>query len=57
MKEVCHKHGIISACHYQCKSKYGGFDASELTRIKGLEVENANLKRLYATIWRWQTLP
>lgn len=50
VKEVCRKHGISSACYYQWKSKYGGLSASELKRIKGLEVENAKLKRLYAEL-------
>lgn len=50
VKEVCRKHGISSACYYQWKSKYGGLSASELKRIKELEVENAKLKRLYAEL-------
>lgn len=50
VKEVCRKHGISSACYYQWKSKYGGLSASELKRIKELEVENAKLKRLYADL-------
>ena len=44
MKEVCHKHGIISACHYQCKSKYGGFDASEFA---GLTINYVSEPRFY----------
>jgi putative transposase len=50
VKEVCRKNGISSACYYQWKSKYGGLSASELKRIKELEVENAKLKRLYAEL-------
>ena len=45
VQEVCRKHGISPATPYQRKSKYGGLDASELTRIKELEAENAELKR------------
>jgi hypothetical protein len=30
------------------KSKYGGMDVSEAKRLKGLETENAKLKRLLA---------
>ena len=48
--EVCRKHGIRSACYYKWKSKYGGLSASQLRRIKDLEVENAKLKRLYADL-------
>jgi putative transposase len=47
-KEICRKHGISSPTYYKWKSRYGGLGASELKRIKELEVENAKLKRMYA---------
>ena len=46
VNEVCRKHGISAATHYQWKSKYGGLEASELRRIQELEAENARLKRM-----------
>jgi putative transposase len=46
--EVCRKHGISGATFYKWKSKYGGIDVSEAKRLKGLEEENAKLKRLLA---------
>jgi putative transposase len=46
--EVCRKHGISEATFYKWKSKYGGMDVSEAKRLKGLEEENAKLKRLLA---------
>lgn len=48
VREVCRKHGISPATYYAWKSKYGGLGASELKRIKELEAENAELKRMYA---------
>ena len=48
VQDVCRKHGISPATYYSWKSKYGGLDASELKRIKELETENAELKRMYA---------
>ncbi len=48
MKEVCRKHGISDATYYNWKAKYGGMDASELKRIKELERELNQFKRMYA---------
>jgi putative transposase len=45
---VCRKHGISTATFYAWKAKYGGMDVSEAKRLKGLEDENAKLKRLLA---------
>ena len=46
--ELCRKHGISEATFYNWKSKFGGMDVSEAKRLKGLEGENAKLKRLLA---------
>jgi putative transposase len=48
IQDLCRQHGISPATYYQWKSKYGGLGASELKRIKELEAENAELKRMYA---------
>ena len=48
VKEICRKHGISDATYYNWKSKYGGMDASDLKRMKELEWELAQLKRMYA---------
>ena len=39
---------ISEATFYNWKSKFGGMDVSEAKRLKGLETENAKLKRLLA---------
>ena len=36
--------------YYMWKSKYGGMRASDLKKLKELEVENAKLKRMYADL-------
>jgi putative transposase len=46
--DVCRKYGISSATFYAWKAKFGGLDVSEAKRLKGLEEENAKLKRLLA---------
>ena len=46
--EVCRRHGISSATFYVWKAKFGGMEVSDAKRLKGLEDENAKLKRLLA---------
>ena len=46
--EVCRRHGLSPATFYKLKSKYGGMEVSEASRLKALEDENAKLKRLLA---------
>jgi len=48
VKEICRKHGISDATYYNWKSKYGGMSASDLKRMKEMEAELSQLKRMYA---------
>jgi len=48
VQEVCRKHGISDATYYNWKSKYGGMEVSDLRRMKEMEQELHQLKRLYA---------
>ena len=48
--EVCRSNGISSATFYKWRSKYGGMDASMLSKVKQLEAENNRLKRMYAEL-------
>jgi putative transposase len=50
VKEICRKHGISDATYYNWKSKYGGMSASDLKRLKEMEREISQLKRMYADV-------
>ncbi len=40
--------GISQGTFYKWKQKYGGMEASDVKRLKDLELENSRLKRLLA---------
>jgi putative transposase len=46
--EISRQLGIPEKTFYRWKSKYGGIDLKELKRIKELEKENSELKKMYA---------
>jgi putative transposase len=46
--ELCREHGFSSATFYKWRAKFGGMDASMMTRMKELEDENRRLKKMYA---------
>ena len=46
--DLCRRHGTSSATFYGWKAKYGGMDVSDAQKLRGLEAENAKLKRLLA---------
>lgn len=48
VQSICREHGISSATFYKWRSKFGGMDASMISRMKELEAENARLKKMYA---------
>ena len=50
VKDVCRKNGISSPTYYQWKGQYGGLDASKLKRMKELESEVSQYKRMYAEL-------
>lgn len=45
---LCREHGMSSASYYKWRTKYGGMDASLISRLKELESENRRLKKMYA---------
>jgi len=47
-RDVCRKHNISEQTFYRWKSKYGGMDVSEVKRLKELERENEELKKIVA---------
>ena len=46
VSELCCKYGMSDATLYKWKAKYGAMTASELRRLKDLEAESSELKRL-----------
>ncbi len=46
--DLCRNNGMSSATFYKWRAKYGGMDASMITRLKELELENTRLKKMYA---------
>ena len=46
--DLCRKHGISDATFYTWRSKFGGMEVSDARKLKGLEEENAKLKKLLA---------
>ena len=47
-RDVCRKHNISEQTFYRWKSKYGAMDVSEVKRLKELERENEELKKIVA---------
>ena len=50
LAELCREHGMSSASFYKWRSKYGGMDASLISKMKAIEDENQRLKRMYADL-------
>ena len=50
VEEICRKMGISEATYYNWKKKYGGLGISELRRLRQLEEENSQLKKLVADL-------
>lgn len=50
VKEVIRKMGITEQTFYRWKKKYGGMMPSDLRRLKQLEEENRQLKKLVADL-------
>lgn len=46
--QLCREHGMGNSTFYKWRAKYGGMDASLMTRMKALEEENRQLKKMYA---------
>ena len=46
--DLARTHGVSEATLYNWKAKYGGMDMSDAKRLRQLEDQNANLKKLLA---------
>ena len=50
VSNVCRKLGISNATFYNWRKKYGGLDSTDMRRLKELEEENNQLKKLVAEL-------
>jgi putative transposase len=48
--EVCRKAGISEAIFYNWRKKYAGLMPSEMKRLRQLDEENGNLKKIVADL-------
>ena len=48
VKELCRSGELSDATFYKWRAKYGGMQASDASKLRGLESENAKLKKLLA---------
>ena len=46
--DICREHGISQPTFYQWKSKYSGMEVGQLKRLKEIETELAQYKRIVA---------
>lgn len=50
VKDISRELGISEATFYNWKAKFGGMDASDVAKLKELEKENAELKKMCAEL-------
>lgn len=48
--EICRDYGISQPTFYNWKSKYGGMTANQLKKLKEVEAELAQFKKMYADL-------
>ncbi len=48
VKEITRELGISDATFYNWKAKYGGMEASDIAKMRELEKENTELKKMFA---------
>ncbi len=52
VEEVCRKYGVSPPTYYSWKAKFGGMTLPDIKRLKALEKENQQLKKLVADLSR-----
>ena len=48
--DVLRRHGISTTIFFMCRSEYAGASVADVQRLRELEGENAELKRMYADL-------
>lgn len=50
VREVCRQYNVTEQTFYRWRNKYGGMEVSDAKKLRGLERENAQLKKLVAEL-------
>lgn len=50
VSDICREHGISQPTFYNWKSKYGGMNSSQLKKMKEMEAELSQFKKMYADL-------
>ena len=50
VQSACRSFGISDATHYNWRKRFGGMGRSKLSEMRGLEKENARLKKIVAEL-------
>ena len=50
VREVCRLHNVTEQRFYRWRKKFGGMEVSDAKKLRGLEKENAQLKKLVAEL-------
>ena len=50
VREACRQHNITEQTYYRWRNKFGGMEVSDAKRLKGLEKENSELKKMVAEL-------
>ena len=48
VKDICRELGVSDATFYNWKAKYGGMEVSDVVKMRELERENTELKKMFA---------
>ena len=48
--EICRELGIHKATFYNCKAKYGGMEVSDVRKLKDMEAELSQYKKIVAEL-------
>ncbi len=54
IREVCREHNITEQTFYRWRRKYGGMEISEAKKLRALEQENSELKKMVAERSTWR---
>jgi putative transposase len=50
VREVCRLHNVSEQTYYRWRNKFGGMEVSDAKRLKSLEKENSELKKVVAEL-------